>query len=152
MSLTVAPWISDILLFVVINVVNVATFFIFVSRVKWPPMVSRLAIATVLMGIPVAAIIFLNATAGREWLYWVMPSIFVAWAVFALVVDMILKLEFRRPRNPKILAPFLLLFYVGLGGMGVLTWRIGFAFWAITAVTFALQFGGMAYAHRCGKG
>jgi hypothetical protein len=136
----------------VINVVNVSTFFLFVSRVKWPNMTSKLAIVTVSMGIPAGVIVFFNTTAGREWFYQVMPSIFVAWAVFTLVVDITLKLEFRQPRNLKILVPFLLLFYIGLGGMGVLTWRIGFTFWVITAVTFALQFGGMAYAHRHGKG
>jgi len=97
--------ISDFILFVVINIVNVSTFLLFVSRVKWPKLTRKLAILTV-----------------------------------------------RQPRNLKILIPFLLLFYIGLGGMGVLTWRIGFTFWAITAVAFALQFGGMAYAHRHGKG
>jgi len=144
--------ISDFILFVVINIVNVSTFLLFVSRVKWPKLTRKLAILTVLMGIPVGVIVFLNVTAGREWFYQVMPSIFVAWTVFALVTDITLKLEFRQPRNLKILIPFLLLFYIGLGGMGVLTWRIGFTFWAITAVAFALQFGGMAYAHRHGKG
>jgi hypothetical protein len=142
----------DSVLFMVINVVNVSTFFLFVSRVKWPNVTSKLAIVTVSMGIPAGVIVFFNTTAGREWFYQVMPSIFVAWTVFTLVADITLKLEFRQPRNLKILIPFLLLFYIGLGGMGVLTWRIGFTFWVITAVTFALQFGGMAYAHRHGKG
>jgi len=144
--------ISDFILFVVINIVNVSTFLIFVSRVKWPKLTRKLAILTVLMGIPVGVIVFLNVEAGREWFYQVMPSIFVAWTVFALVTDIKLKLEFRKPRNPKILVPFLLLFYIGLGGMGALTWRVGFTFWAITAATFALQFIGTAYAHRHGKG
>ena len=143
--------ISDFILFVVINIVNVSTFLLFVSRVKWPKLTRKLGIVTVLMGIPVGVIVFLNVTAGREWFYQVMPSIFVAWTVFALVTDITLKLEFRQPRNLKILIPFLLLFYIGLGGMGVLTWRIGFTFWAITAGTFALQFGGTAYAHHHGK-
>ena len=144
--------ISDFTLFIVINIVNILTFLLFVSRVRWPKLTRKLAILTVLMGIPVGVIVFLNVTAGREWFYQVLPSIFVAWTVFALVTDIILKLEFRQPRNLKILIPFLLLFYIGLGGMGVLTWRIGFTFWTITAVNFALQFGGVAYAHRHGKG
>ncbi|MFB0556489.1 MAG: hypothetical protein ACETVW_01335 [Dehalococcoidia bacterium] len=146
------PRIADCILFVVIQVVNISTFLIFVSRVKWPNVTRKLAIVTVLMGIPAGVIVSLNATAEREWFYQVMPSIFIAWTIFVLVADIILKLEFRQPRNLKILVPFLLLFYIGLGGMGVLTWRIGFTFWAMTAVTFALQFGGMAYAHRHGKG
>ena len=142
----------DSVLFIVVNVVNVSTFFLFVSRVKWPKVTSKLAIVTVSMGIPVSVMVFLNVTAGREWFYRLLPSIFVAWAIFALVVDMIRKLEFRQPRNLRILAPFLILFYVGLGGMGVLTWRISFFAWLITAVTFTLQIGGTVYAHRCGKG
>lgn len=144
--------ISDLLLFSVVNAVNILTFFIFVSRVKWSSIVHKLAVATILMAVPAIVVAFLNKAAGCEWLYWAMPIVFIAWAVLALVVDIIRKQEFRQPRNLRILAPFLILFYVGLGGMGVLTWRIGFTFWVVTAVTFALQFGGMAYAHRHGKG
>jgi len=146
------PGIADWLLFSVVNATNILTFFIFVSRVKWPNIVHKLAIATILMAIPAIVVAFLNKTAGREWLYWAMPIIFVAWAVLALVIDIIRQQEFRQPRKLRILAPFLILFYVGLGGMGVLTWRIGFTFWVVTVLTFALQFGGMAYAHRHGKG
>ena len=146
------PGIADWLLFSVVNATNILTFFIFVSRVKWPSVVHKLAIATILMAIPAIVVAFLNKTAGREWLYWAMPIIFVAWAVLALVIDIIRQQEFRQPRNLRLLAPFLILFYVGLGGMGVLTWRIGFTFWVVTAITFALQFFGTAYAHRHGKG
>ena len=144
--------IVDFLSFAVVNAVNIMTFFVFISRVKWPNIGYKLAIAIVLMAIPTVVVTVLNATAGREWLYWVMPLVFVAWTIFALIADIILKIEFRQPRNPKILVPFLLLFYAGLVGMGVLTWRIGLVFWVITVATFALQLFGMAYAHRHGKG
>ena len=144
--------IADFLSFAVVNAVNIMTFFVFISRVKWPNIGYKLAIAIVLMAIPTVVVAVLNATAGREWLYWVMPLVFVAWIIFALIADIILKIEFRQPRNPKILVPFLLLFYAGLVGMGVLTWRIGLVFWVIIVATFALQLVGMAYAHRHGKG
>jgi len=144
--------IADFLSFAVVNAVNIMTFFVFISRVKWPNIGYKLAIAIVLMAIPTVVVAILNTTAGREWLYWVMPLVFVAWTIFALIADIILKIEFRQPRNPKILVPFLLLFYAGLVGMGVLTWQIGLVFWVITVATFALQLVGMAYAHRHGKG
>jgi hypothetical protein len=143
---------ADLLLLSVVNTTNILTFFIFISRVKWPNAVSKLAIATILMAIPAIVIASLNKTADREWPYWVMPLVLVAWAVLALVVDIVRKEEFRQPRNTKILVPFLLLFYIGLGGMGALTWRTGFSLWALTAATFTLQFVGMAYAFRHGKG
>ena len=144
--------IADLLLFAVVNTVNIMTFSVFISRVKLPRISHKLAIATTGMAIPTIAVAALNAKAGSGWLSLVMPLIFIAWAVFALTVDIIRKQEFRQPRNPKILVPFLLLFYMGLGGMGALTWQIGVTFWAITAVTFVLQFGAMAYAFRHGKG
>jgi len=143
---------ADLLLFAVVNTTNILTFFIFVSRVRWPNAGYKLAIATVLMAIPTTVIAVLSATAGREELYIVMPLIFIAWAILTLIVDVIRNIEFRQPRKRKILVPFLLLFYIGLGGMGILTWRMGFTFWVITAITFAIQFGGMAYAFRHGKG
>ncbi|MFC1938891.1 hypothetical protein ACFLWM_01900, partial [Chloroflexota bacterium] len=132
--------IADLLLFAVVNTTNILTFFLFVSRVKWPSAGHKLAIATVFMAIPAAIVVVLNATAGREWLYWIMPLIFIAWAILTLIVDIIRNIEFRQPRKLNILVPFLLLFYIGMGGMGILTWRISFTLWTITAVTFALQF------------
>ena len=144
--------IADLLLFSVVNTTNILTFFVFVSRVRWPSAGYKLAIVTVLMAIPATVIVVLNATAGREWLYLVMPLIFIAWAILTLIIDVIRNIEFRQSRKLKILVPFLLLFYIGLGGMGILTWRIGFTFWVITAITFALHFSGMAYAFRHGKG
>lgn len=142
---------ADVLVLSVVNATNVLTFFIFLSRVKWPDKEMKLGIATILMAIPAAVVTFLNEVAGREWVYWVMPLIFVAWAILALVVDVIHKEEFRQPRNTKILVPFLLLFYIGQGGMGALTWKMGLGFWVLTAVTFALQFYGIGYAFRHGK-
>ena len=100
---------ADLLLLSVVNTTNVLTFFIFLSRVKWPNTVTKLGIATILMAIPAIVIASLNKTAGREWLYWVMPLVLVAWAVLAFIVDIVRKEEFRQPRNTKILVPFLLL-------------------------------------------
>jgi hypothetical protein len=104
------------------------------------------------MAIPNIVIASLNKTTGREWPYWVMPLVLVAWAVLAFTVDIIRKGEFRQSRSTRILVPFLLLFYIGLGGSGALTWRMGLSAWTLTAATFTLQFAGMAYAFRHGKG
>lgn len=82
--------IADLLLFSVVNAMNILTFFIFVSRVKWPNIVHKLAIATILLAIPAIVVAFLNKTAGCEWLYWAMPIVFVAWPVLAVVVDHLL--------------------------------------------------------------
>ena len=142
----------DLLLVSVVNATNILTYFIFISRVKWPNSHSKLAIATIAMAIPAIVIASLNKTAGREWLYWVMPLVLVAWAVLAFIVDIIRKREFRQPRDTRILMPFLLLFYIGLGGMGILTWRMDLSVWILTVTTFTLQFVGMAYAFRYGKG
>jgi len=144
--------VPDLLLVSVVNATNILTFFIFISRVKWPNSHSKLAIATIVMAIPAIVIALLNNTAGREWLYWVTPLVLVAWAVLAFIVDIIRKREFRQPRDTRILVPFLLLFYIGLGGMGILTWRMGFSVWILVVATFTLHFIGMAYAFRHGKG
>ena len=147
----VNPQVADLLLFFVVNTTNILIFFIFASRVRWPSACYRLSIATVLMIIPATASVILNATDAREWLYLMMPLIFIAWAILALIIDLVRKIEFRHPRKLKILVPFLLLFYVGLGGMGILTWKIGFTFGVVTVITFALHFSGTAYAFRHGK-
>jgi hypothetical protein len=147
-NLSMLDWLS----FAVVNTVNILTLLIFLARVKSPHLTRPLGIAAVAMAIPAIVLARLSFSAGRTWPYYVMPLIFTAWAVFALVFDLIRKTEFRQPRNPKILVPFLLLFYIGLVGMGILTWRIGLVYWLITAITFALQLSGAAYASRHGKG
>ena len=99
---------ADLLLFAVVNTTNILTFFIFVSRFRWPSAGYKLSIATILMAIPTIVIVVLNTTAGREWLYSVMPLVFITWAIITLIVDIIRRIEFRQPRKLKILVPFLL--------------------------------------------
>jgi hypothetical protein len=79
----------------------------------------RLGLVSVACALPVALAAVLNALGGRAWWTVVLPLLLVAFLVLELILDYLLKLDFRHTR---LLGPYLLLYYVALMGM------IGYSF------------------------
>lgn len=136
----------DIAMFVIANLVNVLMIGIFLSRPKGLDRVEYvLGLILLVLGLPAAAIAVLNGLAGREWQFIVLPALLVLFLMVELLLDYILKLDFRRSR---LLGPYLLLYYVALMGM------IGYAFLVeqvygfITLVTYFLNLAATAYSYR----
>lgn len=73
---------------------------------------------------------------GREWWTYVLPSIFIAFLVLEIVLDYILKIEFR---TTPLLGPYLLLYYAAIFGMIGYSFRIGKKYGFITLVTYFLS-------------
>lgn len=140
------------IIFFCVNSINILTFFLFVSRVKWPAIENNLGIATLLLSIPLLFAGTYNLIINRTLLFWGPSLIYVAWAILAFIVDFRLKIEFRNPPKAKILVPFLMLFYVSIGGMALSMWRVNFYLWLISGITTALNIYGSIYAARHGKG
>jgi len=140
------------LLFFCVNGINVLTFLMFVSRVKMPQLASPFGMATILIAIPLLFLGVVNLLQRGSILSWVPLFSYAGWALFALMVDYVWKVEFRNPVNPWILVPFLVLFYGSIVGMGLNFWRIHFFFWIITACTSVLNVLGSIYAGLHGKG
>ena len=61
--------------------------------------------------------------------------------VFMLVVDYWLTLEFRTPRRPEILIPYLMLFFGSILLMGAPMLRVDRRLWGVTAATSVLLWG-----------
>ena len=81
-------------------------------------------------------VVVLNIKNGREWWTYVLPSIFIAFLVLEVVLDYILKIEFRTTR---LLGPYLLLYYAAIFGMIGYTFRIGKKYGFITLITYFLS-------------
>lgn len=142
----------DWIIFFCVNSINVLTFFLFVSRIKWPAIENKLGSATILLALPLLFAGFYNLITKKSGLFWVPSLIYVLWALLAFIIDFRLKIEFRNPPNAKILVPFLVLFYVSIGGMALSMWRVNFYLWFISGITTAINLYGSIYAFRHGKG
>jgi hypothetical protein len=104
------------------------------------------------LGIPIFIIGILNLILLREWWYWGFPFLLTIFVIFTLVIDYILKIQFRNPRKLSILIPFLILFYVSIILMCGLTWILGAIYGIITMITYFLQLFGAYYAGKHGVG
>ncbi|MFX0106247.1 MAG: hypothetical protein ACFE75_12275, partial [Candidatus Hodarchaeota archaeon] len=124
-------YIMDLLLFFIINSANIVISIIYISRVKKPGLEHDLGILYIALGIPTLIFMILNIIYIREWWYWVFPSIFLIFIIFELIIDYVKKIEFRKPRNIRILAPYLVLYYVSIILMWGLTWTLGVLYGAI---------------------
>ena len=136
----------DTVLVVSANLFNLLVTAIFFSR----PLGLRrlehwLGLINVALALPVGAAVVLNALARREWWTIVLPALLLAYLLLELLLDYILKLEFRKTR---LLGPYLLLYYAAQMGM------IGYAFlvsepWGfVTLVTYFVCLGATAYSYR----
>lgn len=145
-------YLLDMLVFFIINCANLIISAIFILRVKKPRLEHGLGLLYNALGIPTLVIIILNIYFQREWWFWIFPSLFLTFIIFELIIDYIKKIEFRNPRNNRILVPFLLLYYISIILMWGLTWALGVIYGAISGITYFLQLGCSIYAGKHGVG
>lgn len=145
-------FILDISEFIIINIFNITVFMLFISRVKKPEISRKIGLFNLALGIPIFILAIFNLILFREWWYWLFPFLLIGFILFTLIVDYIIKIEFRNPRKLSILIPFLLLFYISIILMWGLTWILGLIYGAITGITYFLQLFGAYYAGKHGAG
>ena len=145
-------YLLDLLLFLIINSANIIISCIFLLRVKKSQLERVLGILYISLGIPTFVITIFNLYFQREWWYWVYPSLFLIFIVFELIIDYINKIEFRKPRNSRILVPYLILYYISIILLWGLTWTLGIVYGAITGINYFLQLGCSIYAGKQGVG
>lgn len=106
--------IVDYALFAIANLMNILMIGIFLSR---PKRLRRLeyilGIVLETLTIPLAISVVLNLVGKREWWTVVLPSLLIVFLIVELILDSILKLEFR---NTPLVWPYLLLYYLSLWG------------------------------------
>jgi hypothetical protein len=112
----------DLGLFLIINLFNLLTTVILLARTRGMAQLElNLGLINVAMIIPVGAIIILNYMNQREWWTTILPLSFLAFLVLELILDYVLKLNFRQT---QLLWPYLTSFYISQFAM------IGFSFLA----------------------
>jgi uncharacterized membrane protein len=143
--------IIDWTIFAAANLVNILMVGIFLSRPRGLNRVERvLGIVLIALVIPVAISALLNVMGKREWWSIVLPFLLVVFLIVELILDYILKLDFR---HTSLLWPYLLLYYVSLWGMIGYTFLIGKPYGFFTLITYFFNLFATRYSYsRVGHG
>lgn len=142
---------ADTLVFLVVNVTAVAQTIGFLSRPSGPAVQSAMGVVIMLMAVPAAAALLLDRSTANVVRY-AGIVMFVAFALMELVVDYILDVEFRDPRDAAVLIPYLVLFYGSILLMGLSLFRVSLVLWGVTAVTCAALLAATVWAQVRGFG
>jgi len=135
----------DIAIFVVANLVNLLIVGVFLarsrglSRMEWV-----LGLIVVAMIFPVGAAVIINAAKKREWWTFVLPLLLILYCLVELMLDYILKLDFR---NTALRWPYITLFYLAMMGLIGYSFLIGRVFGYITLSTYFLNLLATWYGH-----
>jgi hypothetical protein len=137
---------------VVVNLVNLLQAAGFATRVVDPNINRILGAGIIALGIPagLALLSFIRSNSG--WRFSAGPVCFIVFVTTSFVVDYLLEVEFRMPRRPEILVPYLMLFFGSIVLMGAPMLRIDRRLWGVTVVTSLILVGAMAYAMVEGVG
>jgi hypothetical protein len=147
-------WWTALIVWGVVNAVNLLQAAGFLSRVRTGSMDINHQLGYVIIALAVPAalafIAFVHARTG--WLLWTGPAAYLAFIVFMIFVDYVRPIEFRSPMRPNILVPYLLLFFGSILLMGLPMFYLDQRFWSITVVTTIVLLVSMIIAIRKGVG
>ena len=135
----------DIVIFVIANLVNFLIVGVFLarsrglSRVEWV-----LGLIVVSMIFPVGAAVIFNSAKKREWWTVVLPLLLILFCLVELMLDYILKLDFR---NTPLRWPYITIFYLAMMGLIGYSFLIGRVFGYITLSTYFLNLLATWYSH-----
>lgn len=140
----------DQVVVVAANLFNLLMTAIFLARPRGWKRFERIAgLVMVSLAVPLGTAAVLNLVNERPWWFVVLPLPLLLHCVAELLLDYVLKLDFRRTR---LLGPYLALFYLGQWGL------IGYAFVVkplygfVTLATYFLCLAATRYAHSKGFG
>lgn len=131
---------------IVVNLVNLLQAAGFATRVVDPDINHILGAAIIALGVPAGMALVSFIRSGSGWLFYAGPICFMVFVAADFAVDYVVQLEFRSPRRPEILIPFLVLFFGSIILMGAPMLRINRRRWAVTATTALLLLGAMGFA------
>ena len=141
----------DLALFTCANLVNLLITAMFMARARGQTRLGQaLGLSAVALGLPVAVVALMNLLAGREWWTVALPAPYVVYALLELILDYVLKVDFRRSRYLWI---YLLVYYVGVLALVGYAFSIGRGHGFITLGTYFLCLFATWYAYaRVGHG
>ncbi len=149
---SVDPWWAALVIWAVVNAVNVLQAVGFASRVRTGSMATNHLLGYVMMALaaPAALALVAFARARASWLHWVGPSLYLAFVVLMAMADYVTAVEFRAPARYGILVPYLILFFGSILLMGLPMYGLDRRLWLITVATTLLLLASMGVAMKGG--
>jgi hypothetical protein len=135
----------DLFVFIIANLTNLLLALMFLLRgVGKTRSGSRFGWVAVALGVPLLAIVVLNALGERPAWALILPALLVLYDVIEFIVDHLLKFDFRHSRW---LGPYLALYYLALMGMIGYTFTIAKPYGLITLLTYFINLAATAYSY-----
>ena len=150
----VSPWWAALIVWGVVNAINLLQAAGFLSRVWTGSMAINhiLGYAIVALAVPSTAALVAFVRAGAGWRHWLGPAAFLVFVLFMVAVEDVWPVEFRSPARYAILVPYLLLFFGSILLMGLPMFRMDRRLWLVTVATSVLLLGSMMVAMYAGVG
>ena len=137
--------ITDFSLFLIANAVNLLITGVFLARARGFERTEYvLGLAVVAMAMPVITIVLLNIMHQRDFWTIVLPLPLILYCLVELLLDYILKLDFR---NTGLVWLYIPIFYLGLWGMIGYAFLIGRIYGFITLATYFISLFATWYGH-----
>jgi hypothetical protein len=137
-------YIVDLSVFVIANLTNLLLAIMFVFRARDKVRIGNgFGWISVTLGIPLIAVIVINALGMRPWWTIVLPTLMVTYDLAEFLLDFVLKFDFR---HSHWIGPYLGLYYLALMGMIGYSFTIGRPFGFITLATYFVSQTATAYS------
>ena len=138
--------VSNIVGAIVANLIYVLVIAIFIARLSNRPKSEyRLGIILILSIVPLVYLFFTAIGFKRQFLYFLQIGLMITYLVVELILDYILKVDFRK--NRRIVIPYIMLFFSGTGGMIGVAIHAG-KVWAIVTIISFLIMGIFSFVQR----
>jgi hypothetical protein len=136
---------TDFSLLLIANFVNLLVTGVFIARGNGYERTEYvLGLAVVAMALPTMTIVVLNIIHQREWWTIVLPLPLILFCLMELLLDYVLKLDFR---NTGLIWLYIPIFYLGLWGMIGYEFLIGRIYGFITLATYFISLFATWYGH-----
>jgi len=130
--------------------VNLAGTALFLARLKNPKAARYFGYATEALGIPALTMATFNIVSNTtDFCTWANLG-YGLWAIYAVIVDHILKIEFRNPFRYAIIVPYVASYFAAIGSMSAAQINNGYLPWGIAGVTCIINVGASFYSRSKG--
>lgn len=123
---------------IVANLINVLLITVFIARLSNKPKIEYwLGIILILSIVPLAYLFITAFGFKRHFLYFIQIGLMITYLVVELMLDYILKVDFRQ--NQRIVIPYVMLFFSGTGGMIGVASHAGKVWTIVTILSFLIM-------------
>jgi len=129
---------SNIVGAIVANLINVLVISVLIARLSSRPKIEYwLGIILMLSIVPLAYLFITAFGFNRHCLFFIQIGLMITYLVVELMLDYILKVDFRQ--NQRIVLPYIILFFSGTGGMIGVASHAGKVWTIVTIVSFLIM-------------